>query len=59
VQPCHSAAELGNRLAALLNDPAERRRLGWIGQVRMGPAGGSARLAEAIATAMFDRTGDR
>jgi uncharacterized protein (TIGR03492 family) len=58
VQPCHSAAELGNRLAALLNDPAERRRLGWIGQVRMGPAGGSARLAEAIAISLLDRAGD-
>jgi hypothetical protein len=58
VQPCHSAAELGNRLAALLNDPAERRRLGWFGQVRMGPAGGSARLAEAIATTLLGRAGE-
>jgi len=49
VLPCHNARELQSRLEALLADPAERRRLGAIGQRRMGPAGGSERLARLIA----------
>jgi hypothetical protein len=49
VLPCHSAAELAERLELLLADGALRQRLGAIGQRRMGPAGGSARLAARIA----------
>jgi uncharacterized protein (TIGR03492 family) len=53
VQPCRDPAELGRRLAALLADGDERRRLGAIGRRRMGPAGGSARLAELIETRLL------
>jgi uncharacterized protein (TIGR03492 family) len=48
VHPCHDARELGERLERLLADGEERRRLGAIGRRRMGPAGGSARLAALI-----------
>jgi uncharacterized protein (TIGR03492 family) len=48
VQPCHGSGELQRRLIALLNDDGERVRLGRIGRRRMGPAGGSARLATLI-----------
>ncbi len=48
VQPCHGPAELRQRLLALLADDGERARLGRIGRRRMGPAGGSARLAALI-----------
>jgi uncharacterized protein (TIGR03492 family) len=48
VQPCHGSGELQRRLIALLNDASERARLGRIGRRRMGPAGGSARLATLI-----------
>jgi uncharacterized protein (TIGR03492 family) len=48
VQPCHDAVELRQRLAALLADPDLRRRLGAIGRRRMGPPGGSERLAALI-----------
>jgi uncharacterized protein (TIGR03492 family) len=48
VQPCHSPAELRQRLLALLADPSQRRWLGRIGRRRMGPAGGSERLAALI-----------
>ena len=48
VQPCHGPAELRHRLVALLADDGERARLGRIGRRRMGPAGGSARLAALI-----------
>ncbi len=48
VQPCHGPAELRQRLLALLDDDGERARLGRIGRHRMGPAGGSARLAALI-----------
>jgi uncharacterized protein (TIGR03492 family) len=48
VHPCHDAAELRRRLAALLADGALRRRLGAIGRRRMGPPGGSGRLAALI-----------
>ena len=54
VLPCHSARELRTRLHALWADPAERRRLGRIGQRRMGPAGGSERIARAIADQLLD-----
>lgn len=45
VHPCHDAAELRRRLRELLADGDRRRRLGAIGQRRMGPPGGSAQLA--------------
>ncbi len=48
VQPCHGSAELRHRLLSLLDDDGERARLGRIGRRRMGPAGGSARLAALI-----------
>lgn len=48
VQPCHGPAELRQRLLALLADDGERARLGRIGRRRMGPAGGSDRLAALI-----------
>jgi hypothetical protein len=54
VLPCHNAQELRTRLHALLADPAERLRLGGIGRRRMGPAGGSGRLARAIADQLLD-----
>ncbi|MCP9835027.1 MULTISPECIES: lipid-A-disaccharide synthase-related protein [unclassified Cyanobium] len=48
VQPCHGSRELQRRLIALLDDDNERARLGRIGRRRMGPSGGSARLAALI-----------
>jgi uncharacterized protein (TIGR03492 family) len=48
VQPCHTPAELAQRLGRLLDDPPQRRRLGAIGQRRMGPAGGSEGLAALL-----------
>ena len=48
VHPCSSPAELQLRLQQLLDNPQLRERLGRIGQRRMGPPGGSARLAKLI-----------
>jgi uncharacterized protein (TIGR03492 family) len=48
VQPCHGPDELRRRLLALLDDDWARARLGRIGRRRMGPAGGSERLAALI-----------
>jgi uncharacterized protein (TIGR03492 family) len=48
VQPCRDPRQMGERLIALLDDDRERARLGRIGRRRMGPAGGSARLAALI-----------
>jgi uncharacterized protein (TIGR03492 family) len=48
VLPCHGATELGDRLTDLLRDGRRRRRLGRIGQHRMGPTGGSGRLATLV-----------
>ena len=48
VHPCGTADELGQRLEQLLSDPLLRERLGRIGRRRMGPPGGSARLAELV-----------
>jgi uncharacterized protein (TIGR03492 family) len=45
VLPCHGPAELAGRITGLLDDRPLRRRLGTIGRQRMGPMGGSARLA--------------
>ncbi len=53
VQPCHGAGELRARLESLLANPAERQRLGRIGQQRMGPPGGSRQLAAAIASQLL------
>jgi uncharacterized protein (TIGR03492 family) len=53
VLPCHTATELRQRLGALLGNAAERRRLGRVGRRRMGPPGGSERLAERIATRLL------
>ena len=49
VAVCSDGADLAARLERLLADPALRRRLGTRGRRRMGPAGGSERLAELIA----------
>ena len=48
VQPCHSSAELGWQLSRLLADPARRRELSERGRRRLGPAGGSERLARLV-----------
>jgi uncharacterized protein (TIGR03492 family) len=48
VQPCRNEEELAARLGQLLADESERRRLGGIGRRRMGPSGGSDRLAALI-----------
>ena len=53
VQPCHSPAELRQRLLALLADPEQRQRLGRSGRRRMGPSGGSERLAALIAAQLL------
>jgi uncharacterized protein (TIGR03492 family) len=48
VLPCHGPEELARQLQELLADPIERARRGAIGRQRMGPAGGSARLAALV-----------
>jgi len=53
VQPCHSPAELGRRLGELLADDQERERLGRRGRLRMGPSGGSLRLAALISSQLL------
>lgn len=57
VQPCPCSARLAETLAALLADPAERQRRGRRGRRRMGPAGGSARLAAVIAQRLLPPSG--
>jgi uncharacterized protein (TIGR03492 family) len=57
VEPCHSGAELAQKLAALLNNPARRQQLGAIGRQRMGPCGGSVRLAELVQAHLLSPTG--
>jgi uncharacterized protein (TIGR03492 family) len=57
VLPCHTALELATRLTRLLEDAPERRRLGSIGRRRMGPAGGSERLAALIAERLLGAPG--
>jgi len=49
VLPCRTPQQAAERLGQLLQDPALRQRLGTIGQARMGPAGGSERLAVLVA----------
>jgi uncharacterized protein (TIGR03492 family) len=48
VLPCQDPEQLARRLQELLDDPAERARRGSWGRRRMGPAGGSARLAGLV-----------
>ena len=48
VVPCHSQQELALKLHQLLADPSECARRGALGRRRMGPAGGSAQLAELV-----------
>lgn len=48
VQPCHTAAELGRQLRALLDDPGRRHQLAAQGRRRLGSPGGSARLARVV-----------
>jgi uncharacterized protein (TIGR03492 family) len=57
VEPCRSPREMGERLAALLGDPAERSRLGGIGRRRMGPSGGSKLLASLIGERLLGACG--
>jgi uncharacterized protein (TIGR03492 family) len=53
VRPCHDPGELRRELERLLRDPALRQRLGRIGRRRMGPAGGSERLARLVASRLL------
>ena len=48
VLPCRTPGQAAERLAVLLREPGLRQRLGAIGRARMGPAGGSARLAALV-----------
>ena len=48
VHPCGDAAELRRKLQELLQSPRLRDRLGRLGKARMGPAGGSDRLARLV-----------
>ncbi|QPN67002.1 lipid-A-disaccharide synthase-related protein [Synechococcus sp. CBW1006] len=48
VLPCHTAAELARTATRWLDDAELRQRLGTMGRRRMGPAGGSQRLAKLI-----------
>jgi uncharacterized protein (TIGR03492 family) len=58
VHPCHDPQELRQRLMALLDNERERSRLGRIGRRRMGPAGGSERLASLIRSRLLTGPGD-
>ena len=59
VEPCHSSAELARKLAVLLADAPRRQRLGAIGMGRMGPAGGSERLAELVQAHLLSPSGPK
>jgi len=48
VQPCHSPGELAAGVERLLGENDRRGQLGRIGRRRMGPAGGSGRLAHLL-----------
>ena len=48
VHPCQTASSMATALANLLRNDVERSRLGRIGRRRMGPSGGSDRLAALI-----------
>ncbi len=57
VLPCHTPAELRQRLQTLLLNGPERARLGQEGRRRMGPAGGSERLAVLIRERLLQSPG--
>ena len=57
VEPCHSSADLAQQLITLLDDGPRRRQLGAIGMGRMGPPGGSDRLAELVQAHLLAPTG--
>ena len=48
VQVCNSPGELAQKLELLLAQPQRRGELGAIGKARMGPPGGSERIAALI-----------
>ncbi|MCU0528811.1 MAG: lipid-A-disaccharide synthase-related protein [Cyanobium sp. Prado107] len=54
VLPCRNPAALAARLTRLLHDPDLCRRLGAIGRRRMGPAGGSERLARLLEARLLE-----
>ena len=49
VLPCRTPQQAAEQLGVLLREPELRRRLGRIGEARMGPTGGSERLAALVA----------
>jgi uncharacterized protein (TIGR03492 family) len=49
VRPCHTPQELAAQLNLLLGNREHQHRLGKVGQQRMGPSGGSERLAALAA----------
>ena len=53
VYPCNGPEELARGLECLLADDSLRRRMGAIGQQRMGAIGGSKRLAYQIVSSML------
>jgi len=53
VLPCGGPEEARARLLALLSDRQARERLGRRGRLRMGPSGGSARLARLISERLW------
>ncbi|MCX5950058.1 MAG: lipid-A-disaccharide synthase-related protein [Cyanobacteria bacterium] len=57
VEPCHSSADLAQKLITLLDDGPRRRQLGAIGMGRMGPPGGSDRLAALVQAHLLAPTG--
>ena len=56
VLPCGGPEEARARLLALLGDPQSRERLGQRGRLRMGPPGGSARLARLLSERLWPAT---
>ena len=54
VLPCQTPAQAAERLGLLLREPLLRQRMGAIGRVRMGSAGGSARLAGLVAARLLE-----
>ncbi len=53
VLPCRSTGQAAERLSALLADPELRQRLARTGRARMGPPGGSVRLADLVAARLL------
>ena len=54
VLPCRTPDQAAERLGQLLQAPLLRQRLGTIGRARMGPAGGSERLAVLVAGRLLE-----